>query len=149
MIKICIYSSSITSCIINSSSITSCIIHSSSITFLSLYLGLSKADLDECFTNELVLDGLNRVFPTTSFFLIYNPKEISISLFSSDPTTFLVSMAPRKAIGFSLFLMSKLNCLHFVLFFSFPTSNILSLEVCSFKNYTDLAQYNSISFMYS
>lgn len=117
--------------------------------FLSLYRGFSSADLEVFLASEPVREPLKRLFPTTSFFLISSPKEISSSLLPYAPIIFLVSMAPRKAIGFSLFLMSKLNCLHLVLFFSLPTSSTRSLDVWIFKNSTLLPQYNSMSLMYS
>jgi hypothetical protein len=62
--------------------------------------GLSKTDFEELFAKEAVLEGLYLLFPTTSFFLISRPKDINHYLLPYDPTIFLLSIAPMKAIGF-------------------------------------------------
>ena len=75
--------------------------HLSSIMFLSFLVWVaSNADLDELFTRDAVRDGLYRLFPTTSFFFISSPNEMRSSLLPSIPRIFLLSMAPKKAIGF-------------------------------------------------
>jgi hypothetical protein len=61
---------------------------------------VSNADLDEFLTNDEVLDGLYRLLPTTSFFFISNPNDISHYLLPSTPIIFLLSIAPINAIGF-------------------------------------------------
>lgn len=77
------------------------LIHYYSITFLSLREICSSTDFDELFTNDPVLAGVYLPLPTTSFFLIYSPNEISHYLLCSvPPTIFLVSIAPKNAIGF-------------------------------------------------
>lgn len=73
-------------------------------------------DFDELFTKDVVLAGLYRPLPTTSFFFISNPKDIKSSLLVSLPSIFLLSIAPKKAMGFSFVRMSNSNFLHLVRF---------------------------------
>lgn len=58
--------------------------------FLSFLLPESSTDLDDFLTSDVVLAGLYLLFPTTYFFLIYSPKDISSYLLPYDPIIFFV-----------------------------------------------------------
>ena len=116
--------------------------------FLSFFPFIS-AFFELYFCSESVLPKLNLVLPCTSFFFIYNPKDIKNSLPFYVPTTFLLSMAPKNAIGFSWLLISNVDFLHLKQFFSLPTSKTLSLDVLILINSINFQQYISMSFMYS